>query len=244
MGQLSVSGSNARTIHLVSPDAWGVQTLFGRLSEVSSGPGTAALTLTLRLAVEAQRLGEPVAWITDRSSSFFPPDARATGVDLDALVCVFPPRSPRGDGVFPPRSRGNRFPRRSPQKDGGSLVLHAADLLVRSGGFGLVVLDLGGDDLRRNIDLPMAMQSRLAGLARRHQTAILCLTEKSRDERSLGSLVSLRVEAVRAEKVGDRFRYEVHILKDKHSGSGHSDGGWRPEDLVWEEACHAPDGLC
>ncbi len=221
------------TVHLVSPEGWGVQTLFGRLSEVSSGPGTAALTLALRLVVEAQRLGEPVAWITDRASSFFPPDARATGVDLDALVCV-----------FPPRSRG-RFPRRrSPQKDGGSLVLHAADLLVRSGGFGLVVLDLGHDDLHRKIDLPMAMQSRLAGLARRHQTAILCLTEKSRDERSLGSLVSLRVEAVRAEKVGDRFRYEVRIIKDKHSGSGHSDGGWRPEDLVWKEACHAPDGLC
>ena len=100
------------------------------------------------------------------------------------------------------------------------------------------------NDLHRNIDLPMAMQSRLAGLARRHQTAILCLTEKSRDERSLGSLVSLRVEAVRTEKVGDRFRYEVRIIKDKHSGSGHSDGGWRPEDLVWKEACHAPDGLC
>lgn len=202
---------------------WGVQPFFGRLVEVSSGPRTAALTLTLRLVVEAQRLGEPVAWITGRASSFFPPDARAAGVDLDALVVIwvhgaFPPRSPRGDGAP---------------------AFHAADLLVRSGGFGLIVLDLG-----RKIDLPMAMQTRLAGLARKHQTAILCLTEKSSDERSLGSLVSLRVETEKIEKAEDRFRCAVRVLKNKLGGGGHSGGGWSPGDLVWEEACRAPDGLC
>lgn len=227
---------------------WGVHSLFGRLAEVSSGPRTSALTLALRLVVEAQKLDEPVAWVTGRASCFFPPDARATGIDLDALAVIWTPAAPR----CPRRAR---YPGRHDPGGHSSgrndLTAYAADLLVRSGGFGLVVLDLG-----RNIDLPMAMQTRLAGLARKHQTAILCLTEKASDERSLGALVSLRVEATRTEKIGDRFRCGVRMLKDKQpngtsggasSGNFEERGGgavWRPGDLVWEEACRAPDGLC
>ncbi len=186
---------------------WGVQALFGRLAEVSSGPTSAALTLTIRLVLEAQKLSEPVAWITGRASSFFPPDEEAAGIDLDALVVIWVPER--------------------------HVAPQAADLLVRSGGFGLVVLDLG-----KNSDVPMALQTRLAGLARKYQTALLCLTEKLSDERSIGSLVSLRVEAARGEKVGNRFGYHVRVLKDKRLA-----GRWRPGDLVWGEECRAPDGL-
>ena len=192
-----------------APDEWGVQTFFGRLAELSGGPTTAALTLTFQLVAEAQKLGEPVAWIGDRSSSFFPPDAAAAGIDLDTLVVIWVP--------------------------GRQMAPRAADLLLRSGGFGLMVLDLG-----RSSDVPMAMQTRLAGLARKHQSALLCLTEKSSDVPSLGSLVSLRVEAVRNNKAEEnRFICEVRVLKDKRLGLG-----WRPGDLVWGEVCRAPDGLC
>lgn len=188
---------------------WRLETFLGRLAELSGGPATAALTLAFRLVLEAQRLGEPVAWITGRGSSFFPPDAADAGVDLDTLAVIRLPAMEQ--------------------------MARAADLLARSGGFGLVVLDLG-----RHVDLPLAAQTRLAGLARKHRTALLFLTEAG-DRPSLGSLISLRGEASRAGKGGGgrkeeeehRFRCEVRVLRDKRLGIG-----WRHR-----EVCRGPHGL-
>ena len=185
-----------------SSTLWCLGSFLGRLAELSGGSATATLTLALRLVLEAQKLGEPVSWVTHRTSSFFPPDAVSSGIDLDALVVIRLPtllQAPR-----------------------------AADLLVRSGGFGLVVVDL-----KRCIQMPLATQTRLAGLTRKHNTALLFLTEKAGDLPSLGSLVSFRADVVRARKIGNRFGCEVRVLKDKRLG------------VAWQhlEVCRVPDGL-
>ena len=100
--------------------------------------------------------------------------------------------------------------------------------MARSGAFGLLVLDLGA-----NPRVPAALQARLRSLARKHDTAILCLTEKRGSASSLGSLVSLRGEA-RIRRVGDdRFACELRVLKDKHRGPG-----W-----VHTEICRGPEGM-
>lgn len=104
----------------------------------------------------------------------------------------------------------------------------AADHLARSGAFGLIVLDLGP-----RARVPMAMQSRLVGLAQKHDALILFLTEKKADQSSLGSLISVRAEATRTRIADDQFRCEAHILKDKRRGPG-----W-----VHAEVCRGPDGL-
>jgi len=109
-----------------------------------------------------------------------------------------------------------------------SAVARAADKLARSGAFGLLVLDLGATPR-----VSAALQARLRSLARKHDTAILCLTEKSGKASSLGSLVSLRGEA-RIRRLGDdRFACELRVLKDKHRGPG-----W-----VHTEICRGPDGM-
>lgn len=109
-----------------------------------------------------------------------------------------------------------------------SAVARAADKLARSGAFGLLVLDLGATPR-----VPAALQARLRSLARKHDTAILCLTEKSGKASSLGSLVSLRGEARIRRLSEDRFACELRILKDKQRGPG-----W-----VHTEVCRGPDGL-
>jgi recombination protein RecA len=107
-------------------------------------------------------------------------------------------------------------------------VARAADRLARSGAFGLLVLDLGASPR-----VPAALQARLRSLARKHDTAILCLTEKRGSASSLGSLVSLRGEA-RIRRVGDdRFACELRVLKDNHRGPG-----W-----VHTEICRGPEGM-
>ena len=67
--------------------------------------------------LEAQKQSEPVAWLTMEESVFFPPDARAYGIDLDALAVI-------------------RLP-------GAQALARAADKLARSAAFGLLILDLG-----------------------------------------------------------------------------------------------------
>jgi recombination protein RecA len=227
--------------------SWSLEALQGRLAELSCGAASAVLSLTFRLVLEAQLRGESVCWVTRRESCFFPPDAAASGVDLEALAVVRVPEV--------------------------RLAPRAADTLVRSGGFGLVVLDLGSQNhsvgrsdvfaggaakVRGGQQLPLAVQTRLSGLAHKHHVALLFLTDKTSGSPSLGSLISLHVEAVRVEEAvavkttaeaaaaavktesagvsgdGRRFECRVHVLKDKRQGMG-----WQHR-----EAFRGPTGLC
>lgn len=182
--------------------AWRLEALAGRLVEISGAAAGAPLTVAFRLVLEAQRRREPVAWIGRREHPFFPPDVADAGIDLAALPVVWAPDAVAAAG--------------------------AADLLVRSGAFGLVVADLGTDPC-----LPLAAQGRLAGLARQHDAALVLITEKDAGRPSLGSLVSLRAHAARAAREKDRYRCEARVLKDK---------GGRP-GRRFTEVYRGPDGL-
>src|SRR5262249_59139431 len=134
-------------------------------AEISGSNATAALTLACGLVLDAQKCGEPVGWATSTESSFYPPDVAQFGIDLAALVVV---RVPKPDAIA-----------------------RAGEKLLRSGGFGLVVLDLG------LADMPTPLQSRLAGLAHHHHSALVFLTEKASKAFSLELLVSFPAQAYR-----------------------------------------------
>lgn len=181
---------------------WELAEIAGRLVEISGLGGNPCLTLAFSMVLDAQRSGETVAWVTDRRSSFFPLDAAAAGVDLEALAVV-------------------RLP-------GARDVPRAADRLARSGGFGLLVLDLGAEGR-----VPTPLLARLRGLAQSHEIGVLFLTEKRSSSSSLGSLISLRGEACIRRMERGRFACELRVLKDKHHGPG-----W-----THTEVCRGPDGL-
>ncbi len=200
---------------------WSQAHLAGRFIELSGGDAPATLTLAVMLVLEAQRLGEPTAWITPAAQHFYPPDLAANGIDLDALAVV---RAPAPSDV--PR---------------------AAERLLRSGAFGLVVCDLwsmprirSGADARGTgqvtdpvTDVAIAMQSRLVGLAQRHNAIVCCLTSTPPEQPSLGSLVSLRGIATRERTGPARYRCTLHTIKDKRHAPG-----WRHT-----VECRAPAGL-
>jgi recombination protein RecA len=181
---------------------WSLGEVAGRLVEISRSTASAALTITFALIREAQERGEPVGWVTSTKNCFYPPDAARCGADLAALVVV--------------RLTDERS------------IARAGEKLLRSGGFGVVVLDLG------SADIPMPLQTRLTGLAHRHHTALVCLTEKPSAAFSLGSLVSLRVHAERKRAAGNRFACALQVLKDKRRGPT-----WHYEELYT-----GPAGLC
>ena len=185
--------------------AWNRAELAGRLCELSAGADGALLSAAMSVVLDTQLNGDPVAWVSARAATFYPPDAAACGVDLSALIVV------RAVGV---RAAGR-----------------AADVLLRSGAYGLVVLDLG-----TSAALPTPLQGRLVQLAVKHDAAVLCLTEKQPDDTSLGSLVSLRGQVTRRripEGSGGGFACNIRALKDKRRGPG-----W-----TWQEVRRGPDGL-
>jgi recombination protein RecA len=107
-------------------------------------------------------------------------------------------------------------------------IARAGEKLLRSGGFGVVVLDLGA------ADIPMPLQTRLTGLAHRHHTVLICLTEKDSAAFSLGSLVSLRAHAEKKRAEDHCFACTLRVFKDKRRGPT-----WSYEDLYT-----GPAGLC
>lgn len=172
---------------------WCHSELVGRLVELSGQGATATLTLAFGLLLDAQRRGETAAWVAAGPRLFYPPDVAEGGVDLAALAVI--------------RTRG------------AAAAARATDKLLRSGAFGLLILDLGraaGDGNHESI--PMPLLSRLVKLAQKHEATILCLTEKNEQMPSIGSLVSLRCEATRRRLHDDRFSCELRVLKDKRRG--------------------------
>ena len=132
---------------------------------------------------EVQQKGDPATWICARTSTFFPPDLEASGIDLAALVVV--------------------------RVTDAAAAARAADKLLRSGAFGLAVLDLGA-----HAALPLPLLSRLLGLAQKHRATVVFLTEKAAHSPSLAPLVSLRVAASRQRVAPGRFACTVEATKD------------------------------
>lgn len=193
-----------RLIQTQASATWALDSLRGRLVELSARGASATLTAAVELVVEAQTQAEPVAWIAPTAGTFYPPDVADSGVDLAALVVVRV-----RDAIASAR---------------------VAERLLRSGAFGLVVMDLcspRSSTSPASAELATAIQGRLVTLAQTHDAAIVCITEKPSDSASLGSLVSLRAEAMRlrdreraASPAGDEVSITVRALKDKRRGPG------------------------
>lgn len=192
-------------------DHWNLAALAGRVCELGHDGATPRLSFTAALVREAQQQGQPVAWIQAGDSGFYPPDLATGGIDLAALPVIRAPHA--------------------------IAAARACDHLLRSGAFGLVVVDLD-----QHCDLPAGMQSRLAGLARHHQSALVFLTRPATGSRpgghsaagNLGGLVSLRAKGTLQPDHEGRFRCTLTALRDKRHGPG-----W-----TREEVRRGPAGLC
>lgn len=193
-------GTLAAASTSILPDlpGWRLSDLAGRLVELSGQRAAAHLTAAFGLVLEAQLCGDRAAWVTFEQSAFFPPDVSAGGVDVESLPVV----------------------RISSTLAAG----RAAEHLVRSGGFGLVVVDLSSEAERGHSAnstgaLPVPLLTRLLGLARTHHAAVLVLTRKSPDAPSLNSLISLRADAQWHRDDG-RYVVRVQAIKDKRRAPG------------------------
>ena len=183
-----------------SAEQWSVAGLRGRLTELVGGADSANLSVACRLIVQAQIAGDFVAWVATHRDVFFPPDVAAAGVDLGGLPVVWalPARSPhaRSSGVAAEAAR-------------------AGEHLLRSGAFGLVIMDLA-----RDLTLSPASQGRLLRLAEHYDAQVLILRRRRDDGAYSGSLVTVRSESSCRQIGPGRFRATVSNTKDKREGPG------------------------
>jgi hypothetical protein len=159
----------------------------GRLIEIAGGPASAQMSTAVACLRKAQAEGETAAWVQRAGGSLFPPDLAQNGIDLDALLIV---NVPLRAGAYAPAK--------------------AAEVLLRSGGFGMVVLDLCDGSLAHD----PSWQGRLLGLAREHASWLLLLSADAK-RGSLGPLVSLCIAPERKRSGRGCFTIESHVRKDK-----------------------------
>jgi hypothetical protein len=145
------------------PSGWeALDTLLGGgwpVGELVELLGRGRSTLALAAVARAQAAGQPAAWV-DGSGTFCP---ATCGVDLLRLTLVRPPPTGATCG------QGPRDVRTAPRRSAASPALLAADLLLRSRAFGLLVLDLPAGRP------PRASWFRLARQAARARTVLLLL---------------------------------------------------------------------
>ncbi len=169
----------------------------GKMLEISGDGASARITTAVAIVRQAQLEGETTAWIQPSDGPLFPPDFAASGVDLNALVVIH---------IEPTHGRRG--------------IPRAAELLLRSGAFGLVVMDLSEQSCTK-----ANWQARLQGLARLHQSRLVVLTRKRDHTDSLGPLVNLRVAPTRVARhsppssgkncMSMGFDVQTKVLKDK-----------------------------
>lgn len=208
----------------------------GVLVELSGDRQTARLSSAVSALRAAQARGETTAWVQRADGPLYPPDLADAGVDLDALVVVRVPGpetlSPENDapGTPPVRIQPGRtqFLRAQLRRNGTGLpgIIRATEMLVRSGAFGFVVVDL-----REDGRLPPAWQGRLLSAAREHGSRIVFLSSHAIDRESVGALVGLRLEPHRVRFAPGLFAIEHRVLKNKPGlpfadASEHRRGPW------------------
>ncbi len=133
--------------------------LTGRIVEVTGQRGQGCTSWLAHLIARAQKDGETTAWLQIAPGELFPPDLAAAGIDVRALAV----------GLLPDLKA----------------QLRAADILLRSGGFGIVVLDLAcaqpsvaaGSETRAARRPGDKSLGRLQGLCQKHGATLVLLTQ-------------------------------------------------------------------
>ena len=199
------------------------------VSEIVGRPGFGRTSLAASFAAIATRRGEVAAWI-DSAGAFDPRSIAAAGADLSRILWVGADAAVRArDSAESPAAEFAPTRSNASAKAGIKPVLLAAEMVLGAGGFGLVVIDIGGH--ARTLTLSAAL--RLARAAERSGAAVIVLAER----RTCGTFAALSLVLGRirpffsrtapdAPALFDGMRVEAYVARNKLGGSGQA-AVWR-----------------
>ena len=155
----------------------------GALSEIT-GPASSGRTGIMLSALAASTQRQEVCALVDAGDSFDPTSAAAAGIVLDRLLWI---RCSEHEQLPLPDFTRNARPRRKALRR-LEQVLKVTDLLLQSGGFGMVVLDMGDLPAESTRRVPMTSWFRFRRAAEPTSTVLL-LIEREACAKTCASLV-------------------------------------------------------
>jgi hypothetical protein len=222
----------------------------GCLTEIYGPASSGRTTLLLAALAAATRRGEFCA-VVDASDSLDPQSAVAAGVELDRLLWVRcnddPPKSRAEKGS--PISRASLAPEACPElaecgEDSSQAafdfdrtstrpsehrleqVLRATDLLLESGGFGMIVLDLSDLPPQAARRIPLTTWFRFRRAVENKPTILLSIEQQP----IAGSCSSLLLQLGSANEAAERRKNPAHNLpRASRGGASHGLADWDEE---------------
>jgi len=154
----------------------------GCLTEICGSASSGRTTLLLAGLAAATRRGE-FCVVVDASDTLDPQSVAAAGVELNRLLWVRCGESLPSKKLSP-RKRRNTEDRNQPRGTTQAehrleQVLRATDLLLESGGFGLVVLDLGDLPVQAARRIPLTTWFRFRRVVEHTSTILLALEQQA-----------------------------------------------------------------
>ena len=135
----------------------------GCITEVSGSMSTGRTSFTLSALATVTQLGNACAWV-DVHDTLSPESVAATGVELSRLLWLRMSAERRAKPNDKPWSRLEQS-------------LRATDLLLQTGGFAAVVLDMGEVQPEHTLRIPLATWYRFRLAAEHARTALIFLTQ-------------------------------------------------------------------
>ncbi len=176
-------GSELRVRPSPSDQPWGLSALLGRLTLLC---GNGRVSAAAAITAAAQRHSEPSAWLVERGFEPYGPDLEAAGVALESLILIR-------------LSQHHKLGR-------------AADLIARTGGVGLVVVDSEKIPHR-------AMLRRLANHAEQHRMAALILCDAPHHDAAISLVAKAEYDPAgeqRLTAMRDRNQSNLWQVKERY----------------------------
>lgn len=163
----------------------------GCLTEICGSTSSGKTSLLMATLAAATCRAESCALI-DASDSFDPASGAAAGVDFSRLLWIRCGAAPVHSKVKTFYHRGHRgSPRIKNGEKNLEQMLKTTDLILQSGGFGLVVLDLAGIPENFSRRIPLASWFRFQRVIEPVKTALLVVSESPRTQSCAGLVIEL-----------------------------------------------------
>jgi hypothetical protein len=186
----------------------------GAITEITGPASSGRTSIAISALASRTREGSVCAWI-DAKDSLDPESAAASGVSLNHLLwvrCSEPPATKLARHKTSPAKEQQPWTRLNQ-------ALRATDLLLQSGGFAAIVLDLADESIEYARRIPLATWFRYRQAADRTRCSLLVIGKASCAQSSAAVVLECRPAAVDSVSgtVIRNFSYNVHRQRERFS---------------------------